>query len=139
MIFQIKSENSQYTFGLLRRFSRFTAVGLVSAIGHYGVLIALVQILGIGPIAASVPAAVIGAFINYILNYRYTFQSSKRHRESVKKFAIIAAAGVLLNTLFMWIGVDLFHTHYLIVQIATTALVLVWSFSANHWWTFRAI
>lgn len=123
---------------LLRQFTRFTGVGFVSAIGHYGLLVALVQGAGVEPVRASVAGALLGAWINYTLNYRYTFRSSKRHRDSVGKFAVVATVGLLLNTFFMWLGVDVLHAHYLLSQIATTGLVLLWSFGANRQWTFRA-
>ena len=121
---------------LLRQFIRFTGVGFVSAIGHYGLLIALVQGLGVEPVRASVAGALLGAWINYALNYRYTFRSNKRHRESVTKFAIVATVGLLLNTFFMWLGVDVLRVHYLLSQVITTGLVLLWSFGANRYWTF---
>jgi len=122
---------------LLRQFVRFTGVGFVSAIGHYGLLIALVQGLDVEPVRASVAGALLGAWINYSLNYRYTFRSSKLHRESVTKFAVVATVGLLLNTAFMWLGVDVLRAHYLLSQVVTTALVLLWSFGANRYWTFR--
>lgn len=137
MIFRITSEKQQQIFELLQRFGRFTVAGMASAIAHYGLLIALVQALKIDPVVASVPAALLGALINYSLNYCYTFHSTKLHRESATKFSIAATIGVVLNTLFMWIGVDIVHAHYLLTQIVATGLVLVWSFSANYWWTFR--
>lgn len=122
---------------LLQQFSRFTSVGFVSALGHYGLLIALVQGAGMEPVRASAAGALLGALINYALNYRYTFRSNKRHRESVIKFASVAMVGLLLNTFFMWLGVAVLHAHYLLSQVLTTALVLLWSFSANRYWTFR--
>ncbi len=122
---------------LFRQFVRFTGVGCVSAIGHYGLLILLVQAAGVAAVPASAAGALLGAWINYSLNYRFTFRSSKPHTESVAKFAVVAAVGLLLNTLFMWIGVELLGVHYLLSQIATTALVLVWSFIANRFWTFQ--
>ena len=56
--------------------------------------------------------------------------------ESVSKFAAVATIGFLLNAFFMWLGVDLLHTHYLVAQIITTGLVLIWSFLGNRFWTF---
>lgn len=122
---------------LLRQFTKFTGVGFISAIGHYGLLIALVQGAGVEPVTASAAGALLGAWINYTLNYRYTFRSSTRHRESVTRFAVVAVVGLLLNTLFMWLGVDVMRAHYLLSQVVTTGLVLVWSFGANRYWTFR--
>ncbi|RJG03404.1 GtrA family protein [Noviherbaspirillum sedimenti] len=123
---------------LFRQFVRFLGVGCISAIGHYGLLILLVQVAGVAAVPASSAGALLGAWINYSLNYRFTFRSSKRHAESVSKFAVVALIGLLLNTLFMWIGVDRLGLHYLLSQVLTTGLVMVWSFVANRFWTFHA-
>ncbi len=109
---------------------------MVSAIGHYGLLIALVQGAGSDPVLASAAGATLGAVINYALNYRLTFRSGKRHREAVVKFLVVAVVGLALNTLLMWIGVDVLGLHYLLAQVLTTGLVLIWSFAGNRCWTF---
>lgn len=124
------------TIEILKQFSRFTGVGFMSAIGHYGLLILLVQFAAVDAVYASAAGALLGAVINYSLNYRLTFRSTKRHRESVWKFAVVALIGLLLNTLFMWVGVDLLGMHYLLAQVVTTGLVLIWSFVGNRLWTF---
>ena len=123
---------------LLRQFLRFTGVGFVSAIGHYGLLITLVQGPGVEPVRASAAGALLGAWINYTLNYRYTFRSNESHRKSAIRFAIVASVGLLLNVVFMWLGVAVMHAHYLLSQVITTALVVLWSFTANRFWTFRS-
>lgn len=122
---------------LFRQFVRFAGVGCVSAIGHYGLLILLVRGARVAAVPASTAGALLGAWINYSLNYRFTFRSSKSHKESISKFAVVAMVGLLLNTLFMWIGVDVLHLHYLLSQIITTGLVLIWSFCGNRFWTFH--
>ena len=123
---------------LMRQFVKFTGVGFVSAIGHYGLLIALVQIAAVPAVPASAAGALLGAWINYSLNYHYTFRSTRQHRESVLRFAVVAAIGLVLNTLFMWVGVELIGAHYLLSQVVTTGLVLIWSFASNRYWTFHS-
>ena len=123
--------------GLAHQFSRFTGVGFVSAIGHYGLLIGLVQGFGVAAVPASAAGALLGAIINYAMNYRFTFRSSKRHKEAIIKFAVVAVVGLILNTFFMWIGVKLIGAHYLLSQLVTTVLVLIWSFFGNRHWTFH--
>ncbi len=123
---------------LMRQFVKFTGVGFVSAIGHYGLLIALVQIAAVPAVPASAAGALLGAWINYSLNYHYTFRSTRQHRESVLRFAVVAAVGLVLNTLFMWVGVELIGAHYLLSQVVTTGLVLIWSFAGNRYWTFHS-
>jgi putative flippase GtrA len=128
---------SQSLLDLARQFTRFTGTGFISAIGHYGLLISLVQGFGVEPVRASLAGALLGAWINYAVNYRYTFRSHTRHRESVPKFAVVAGIGLLLNTGFMWLGVHVLAAHYLLSQMLATVLVLLWSFGANRYWTFR--
>jgi putative flippase GtrA len=122
---------------LLRQFVGFSGAGLVSAIGHYGLLITLVQVADVAAVPASAAGALLGAGINYTLNYHFTFRSSKRHREATLKFAVVAAVGLALNSLFMWIGTVLLGAHYLLSQLVTTGLVLLWSFCGNRLWTFN--
>ncbi|CAG4883199.1 GtrA family protein [Georgfuchsia toluolica] len=122
---------------LLRQFTKFAGVGCVSAIGHYGLLIALVQIAAVPAVPASAASALLGALINYSLNYRYTFRSTRQHREAALRFAVVATVGLTLNTSFMWVGVELVGAHYLLSQVVTTGLVMIWSFAGNRYWTFH--
>ena len=122
----------------LRQFAHFSGVGFISAVGHYGLMVALIQGLDVVPVPASAAGAVLGAGINYLLNYRFTFRSARRHSEAVLKFSVVASAGLMLNTIFMWLGVELLGFHYLISQIVTTGLVMVWSFLGSRYWTFHA-
>lgn len=136
-VWQHKRASKPIMLELLRQFVSFAGVGSVSALGHFGTLILLVQGFGMAAVPASAAGALVGAWINYALNYRYTFRSAKTHREALLKFAVVAVVGLLLNTLFMWLGVDIFAMHYLLSQVATTGLVFIWSFVANRYWTFH--
>ena len=123
---------------VLPQFVRFTGVGFLSAIGHYGLLILLVQGRVAEPVSASLAGALLGAWINYAANYRYTFQSTKRHRESGTKFIAVALVSLILSAFLMWVGVYVMSLHYLLSQVFTTMLVLFWSFTASRRWTFRS-
>ena len=123
---------------LARQFARFTGVGFTSAAGHYALLIALVQGADVSAVTASAAGALLGAWINYSLNYHFTFRSVKQHREAVLKFTVVAAMGLALNTLLMWIGVELIGAYYLLSQVVATGLVAIWSFTGNRCWSFYA-
>ena len=62
---------------IFRQFICFAGVGCVSALGHYGLLIVLVQFARVDAVLASAAGASLGAVINYLLNYRFTFRSRK--------------------------------------------------------------
>lgn len=118
-----------------QQFARFAAIGLLGTAAHY-LILALLLRAGAPPTPATGIGAVAGALVNYRLNYRYTFRSRQAHHRAAPRFLAIAGIGWLLNG-------GLFHGLHQgagwslwLAQLASTALVLAWNFSANRWWTF---
>lgn len=122
---------------MIKKFITFTGVGAIGTLAHYLTMIALVQFFSAQPVIGSSAGALVGAGINYILNYTFTFKSNSDHRATLWKFMLIAAVGFTLNGIFMGIFTGMFKIYYLIAQLLTTGLVLIWNFLANHFWTFR--
>jgi len=118
------------------QFLLFAGVGAIGTLGHYTTLIVLVQFWVVDPVFASSLGFVVGAIINYILNYHFTFQSNKRHAEALTKFLIVATIGAGINGFIMYIGVENTNINYLIVQIFATIVVILWNFVVNKLWTF---
>ena len=118
------------------QFLLFAGLGVIGTLGHYTILIVLVQFWAVDPVFASSFGFVVGAVINYILNYQFTFQSDKRHAEALTKFLIVATIGAGINGTIMYIGVENTNINYLIVQIFATCVVLLWNFVLNKLWTF---
>jgi putative flippase GtrA len=119
-----------------QQFFIFAGVGAIGTVGHYATLILLVQLVDINPVFATTTGFIAGALINYLLNYRITFNSNKRHRETLTKFFSVAALGAVINAAIMTAGISLFDVHYLIIQMTATCLVLAFNFFANKYWTF---
>jgi putative flippase GtrA len=122
--------------GTIGQFLLFAGVGAIGTLGHYTTLIVLVQFWAVDPVFASSFGFVVGAVINYILNYHFTFQSKKRHAEALTKFLIVAIIGAGINGFIMYIGIENTNINYMIVQIFATAVVLMWNFIVNKLWTF---
>ena len=120
-----------------RQFTRFAACGAVGTLAHYLLLVSLVQGLGSPPVAASSAGFVLGATVNYTLNYRYTFRSSKRHRDAMWKFFLAAFVGASINAALMSTLIHDMNLHYLVSQVLATGTVLVWNFMASRMWAFR--
>ncbi len=122
--------------GTIGQFLMFAGVGAIGTIGHYTVLIVLVQFWAVDPVFASSFGFIVGAIINYILNYHFTFQSDKQHAEALTKFLIVATIGAGINGFIMYIGVENTRINYLVIQVFATLVVLVWNFVVNKVWTF---
>lgn len=121
----------------VKQFAYFAGIGAFGTAAHYAVLVALVELWGSNPIAASFAGFVLGALINYFGNYYITFQSTKRHEKTITRFFCVALVGLGLNTSLMAVATTLVGLHYLLSQGVATVLVLMWNFIANRFWTFR--
>lgn len=115
---------------------RFAAVGAVGTCAHYLLLVVLVEAGGANEVVASTAGALLGALVNYMLNRRYTFRSSRRHGEALPRFLAIAGLGLLINFGLMLVMVEALHIHYLLAQVMATVLVLLWNFAGNRLITF---
>jgi putative flippase GtrA len=99
-------------------------------------LVILVEVVGTDAVIASTAGALLGATINYFFNYRITFKSRTNHRITLPRFLTVATIGFLINTPLMWVAVHLINLHYILGQVTTTSLVLLWNFTGNRYWTF---
>ena len=120
-----------------RKFFFFSGIGAFATAVQYAILVALVETIALEPTLASTIGFAASACLNYILNYHLTFTSTKPHAEAAAKFGTIAALGLLLNALIMAAGTRGLDVHYVVVQVAATAIVLLWNFTGNYLWSFR--
>ena len=119
-----------------QQFFIYAGIGAIGTTGHYATLVLLVQVIHFDPVFATTIGFIIGALINYVLNYRITFNSKKRHNKTLIKFFSVAGLGAVINAAIMSAGIDMFDVHYLIIQVVATCIVLVLNFIANKYWTF---
>lgn len=129
--------SASYWRALWSQMFSFASVGAAWTAVHYGLLIVLVEQAGIDAVWASTGSFVMGAIVNYGLNYRFTFRSNKPHRETMVKFFAIALTGLLINGAIMHVAINFLNWHYLPSQILATGVVFLWNFFANRSWTFR--
>ncbi|WP_332670090.1 GtrA family protein [Aromatoleum sp.] len=122
---------------LVGRLARFAAAGAVGTLAHYTLLLGLVEGGGVRPVVGSVAGFVLGALVNYALNRRLVFRSDRAHVEALPRFFAVAGVGLLWNALLMYGFTALLGLHYLLAQVVTTGLLLIWHYVGNARWTFR--
>lgn len=119
-------------------FGKFLMAGAAGAIVQYATLVAVVQLIGRYPVAGSAAGYLLGALVNYLLNYHLTFQSDRPHSQAISRFSAVVAVGLSLNSIFMAIFVHWLNIQYLVSQVLTTGLVLLWNFLAHAHWSFTS-
>jgi len=113
----------------------FALVGAAGTLAHYSILYSLVEFYRFNPVVATGWGALAGLIVNYVLNYKLTFNSQQSHRQTFPKFVLIASLGFGLNLAMMAVLTQ--HLYYFYAQIVTTGVVLIWNFFANSLWTFQ--
>jgi putative flippase GtrA len=124
---------------LFRQFSSFVVVGVIATGVHYALLIGLVEIAGISAVAAALVGYGAGGMVSYGLNRRLTFRTALPHEAAVSRFMLVAAVGFGLTYVFMSLFIHVAGIPYLLAQVATTGIVMFWSFAVHRMWTFPAL
>ncbi len=121
---------------LLKQFTAFAGTGAIATGIQYLILILLKELGGLPAPWASGIGYGIAAFFNYQMKYHWVFASDRRHREAAPRYALVSASGLTLNTALMYLFTEVLGMFYLLAQVITTGIVLVWNFAINRHWTF---
>lgn len=114
---------------LLMQIIRFGIVGGTSFLIDYGIFTIFSQLLHIHYLIASILSFSISVIYNYILSIKWVFDVTKK--QTTKEFIVfivLSAIGLGLNSLIMYVSVDLLHIHEMISKIIATAIVMVYNF-----------
>ncbi|WP_324617754.1 GtrA family protein [Microvirga pudoricolor] len=111
-------------------------MGLLSALLHFAVLISLVQFAGQDPLIAALAGYTCASILSYYLNRRHTYKSSRPHKEATWRFMTVCLVGFILTWVFMNIFLEYLLLPYLLAQVVTTGIVMVWGFVLHKVWTF---
>ena len=120
-----------------REFLKFAHSGAIGTLGHYAVLWWAVDGVGLDPVAGSALGALVGAGINYLLNYHWTFISQLPHSRTLPRFLAIAGVSFALNTWLMALLVSRTSLHYLVAQVVVTMICMAINYLASRFWAFR--
>lgn len=123
------------------QFIRFAAVGAFNTVLDFGVYVALTRgVPGWGEryVAAATISFLFAVTSSFLLNTFWTFRSdlSLWHRRA-PKFLAVAAGGLAWNALIIQMLTDA-RVHDILAKLAATGLVLMWNFTLQKKWTFRA-
>ncbi|MFM0372933.1 GtrA family protein [Paraburkholderia aspalathi] len=123
---------------VIARFFRYGVVGAAGTFVQYLILTGLVEGgPSFNPVLASTIGAIVGAGINYWLNYRFTFRSDRRHSSALPKFLTTATAGMAINAGLMDVLVIRLQVRYLLAQVIATVFLVGTTFIINSIWTFN--
>jgi len=107
---------------------RFCLSGGLASVVHFTTMYLTLQ-AGASPAFSTALGAVVGAWANYLLQYRLTFHSRQRHRVAAGRYVCTVAISWTLNLLIFVVLCAALGGHVLLAQVVTTAAVAL----CNYW------
>ena len=120
------------------QFLGFAGVGAIATLLQYGILVLTVELFGVPAVVGSCLGFVVSAILNYLLNYHFTFRSGNSHAVAASRFAVVASGGLAINASVMGLLMHFTRLPYVVSQVITTLVVLIWNFAGNALWSFAA-
>ncbi len=125
---------------MLTQFVKFALVGLLNTAIHYGIFIALYELIGVYHLFASGIGFCFAMTNSYVINKRWTFKSKGSNvRQEFIRFLIVNLISLSVNLGSMAVLVELFSIHPPVAQIVSIGLTLAVNFTGNRFWTFKVI
>ncbi|PZR41695.1 MAG: GtrA family protein [Azospira oryzae] len=122
---------------LSHNFIRYIIVGVISMAIEMGMLILLVERLGLPVLESNLIAFVITNIVNYILSRLWVFEKSgRKKRVELVWFSLFLSISLLLSQVLMWIGVDYLHLDYKITKLISIVIVVAWNFLTRKHFVF---
>lgn len=121
---------------LRRQFQRYLIIGALGTGVHLGILALCVEWLNIGATTGAVAGFIGALLVSYILNHRWAFDSSRPHRSSLWRYALVSVSGLVLNTTMVNALVNYMQWWYLTAQLSVIWIVPICNFILNRYWTF---
>lgn len=133
---------------LLKKFVKFGVVGASGAVIDFGLTALCKGILGVPELLANAIGFTVAATSNYFFNRVWTWRStSKEVGVEYAKFFIVSLIGLGLNSLIVFLLKDIsivprivdttLDWDFWVAKVIATAIVMVWNFLANNYFTFH--
>jgi putative flippase GtrA len=119
-----------------KQFARYLLVGGLGALTHLGVLAVCVEQLGQNPIVGTSAGFICALLLQYTLNHRWTFRSTRSHASSLWRYVIVSLSGFALNTGLMAALINYLHVWYFTAQLSVIIVAPISNFILNRYWAF---
>lgn len=115
--------------------ARFGVVGVTSTAVYFLTGLAF-EYAGLPVLVGNAAAYLLGFIVSYFGHKLWSFPSAVRHSGALPRFIVVWFAGLLLNTLIIWLGIRL-GLAYIVAMCAAIAFVPLFTYFVNRFWVFR--
>ena len=122
-----------------RQLARFVVAGMAVTLFSAAIYAAIVY-AGVAPLAANVVSHGCGMAVGYAVHSRWSFNADTDggERAMIVRFLFASGFAFLLNSLWVWLAIDVMRMPPLAPLPAMVVLTPLCSFILNRTWVFRA-
>jgi putative flippase GtrA len=114
------------------QFLRYAVVGAIAAAAGFVCLFILTDVFGMYYLASNGFAFIAGLAVNYALCKRFVFLTDfGRRGAEFMIYGLIGLVGLAFDTGLMYFFTETLTVYYLLSKIISTALVMIWNFTAR--------
>jgi len=117
---------------------RHHMTAILSTVADYSVMITLVEVVHLGPVAATPMAAFAGGVTNFNVNRRFTYRAQNAPlKGQLWRYALVSGCSLALNTLGEFLFLKVPHMHYFLARVITSIIVSnVWNYPLLRFFVF---
>jgi len=116
---------------------RYLVTGVLSVALYVGGAALGHRVLGLDAPIANAVAYVVATAFNYVMNFYWSFRTTRRHSEAAWRYLALSGTGVVLNSLYVSLVMRTFGAPLEVAAITFAALWPMVSFVAMRYWAFR--
>ena len=120
----------------LIRIIKFGIIGISNTLINW-IIFFLLNLLGVNYIVANIIAYSLATINSYIWNSKWVFKYNNEKLVSSLKFVIVNLVGLILNTIILFILVDMFNINKIISLVIATGVVMIINYISNRLWVFK--
>jgi putative flippase GtrA len=127
---------------LALQYARFGGVGMAATATHAVMFMVFIELVGLAPLVANFAAFGIAVLVSFLGHFHWTFRNEtaghdwQQQRTAFVKFALVALAGLTLNSLAVILVVNLLALPYQYALILMVCIVPLLVFALSKFWAF---
>ena len=115
---------------------KFGIIGISNTLINW-IIFFLLNLVEVNYILANIIAYSLATINSYIWNSKWVFKYNNEKLVSSLKFIIVNLVGLILNTIILFILVDMFNINKIISLVIATGVVMIINYISNRLWVFK--
>ena len=131
------SNRHRPVLGELFRMSRFAIIGILAAIVHIGIALALVRFAGLNPFLANAIAFLTAFLVSFFGQYYWTFRCSGDPRQAMLRFFGLSLSGFVVNNAVLGILLESGALSVYVAMFLAACVIPLFTYLVSRLWIFE--